>query len=179
MKVVWIFTFALAFALPTFHWAQEQGQPTSSNVADEFGSEARSAYLLWQKARREADMVYLAGLRGALVKVTRQGNLKEATAIQGEIKRLEAELEEAEKVPLAKFLIGTSWVNPTNGVVVSLGEEGKGVRTARNSESYFTYQVVSEEKFTIRWASAPMSEFRLAEDRQSIVGGGATWKLEK
>ena len=177
MKTVLILVFA--FALPTLHWAQEKDRSVSPNVADSFGSEARSAYLLWKKARREADLAYLAGLRSAIDKVTRQGKLKEATAIQGEIKRLEAELAESEKVSLSKFLIGTSWVNPQNAVIVTFGEEGKGVRTARNSESYLTYQIVSEQQVTIRWASAPMSEFRLAEDRQSIVGGGVTWKRKK
>ena len=185
MKAVLIsaFVFACVFASPDLPRAQEgrqeQRPSATSNIADKFGSDARSAFLLWKKARKEADLAYLAGLRAALVKVTRQGNLDEATSIQVEIKRLEAELAESERVPLAKFLAGTSWVNPQNGVIVSFGEEGRGLRTARSSESYLTYEIVSYDQFTIRWASAPKSEFRLAEDRLSIVGGGVTWKRKE
>ena len=178
MKVICILIIVATLPIPLM--AQEQKTDTSSKIADSFGSEARSAYLLWQKARREADMAYLAALRSALDKVTRQGKLKEATAIQGEIKRLETALGESEKVPLSKFLIGTSWENPTNGVVITLGEEGKGSRAARNnSQSYFSYKIDSEKQITIRWAAGPTSQFVLAEDRQSFVGGDVTWKRKK
>lgn len=168
----------ILFGLCAAMSAQEQASSTADPSA-KFGPEARTAYLRWQKVKRDADVAYISSLGAALERVTRQGKLEEAVAIRAEIKRVSDQLNgNKDKTPLAEFLVGTSWVSSSNGVVVALKEKGKGMRQANGNEKLIGYQVISERAFTIQWPGAPATQAVLATDRQSFVAGEVVWKLK-
>ena len=74
----------LCGGLVSISHAQDRGGAASATeTADptaKLGPDGRSAYLRWQKARRDADLAYLVALRAAVEKATRQNQLDQAVA---------------------------------------------------------------------------------------------------
>ncbi len=153
-------------------------QDVKSDRSNNFGPEARAAFLRWQKAREKSDQAYIAELRRCLNNSTRKGKLEEAVAIKAEISKLSRQLAENRRVSVADFLAGTVWVNADNGASITLEAGGKGRRESGGRGSDISYKIISEGKFSIQWTGGTRAECVLAIDRKSFRGGETKWILK-